>query len=327
MPQMVGYCGRRFRVAKRAHKLCDTVNEAGARRLPASVVLEGMYCDGRAYGGCEMECSILWKEAWLERADGEAIADRATVGSSGTLLRLATEGVRRPERQGDGAPVYTCQATELPRATSALSIWSPGQYVDDWVSGNATLSQIAWAMFLLIYDRIATAGLGLGTPLRVAYEMVRRAYDGASYPARRGLIPRGEKTPTASLGLMPGDPVRVRDHAAILATVTEDRVNRGMVFHPDMARYCSGSFQVRRRVSRILDEKTGLVKELKNPCIVLDGVQCRGTFSKPLLCPRGMFSYWREIWLDRVDPTAASQQAQPPASDPAHPDPPVRRRP
>jgi hypothetical protein len=101
--------------------------------------------------------------------------------------------------------------------------------------------------------------------------------------------------------LAAGDTVRVKDHAHILTTVTEDLVNRGMAFHPDMVRYCSRTFQVRKRVSRIVNEKTGELMELKNPCIVLAGVQCSGRLTKPLLCPRGMFPYWREIWLDRVE--------------------------
>lgn len=302
MPQMVRYCGRRFRVSQRAHKLCDTANETGARRMPNAVLLDGIRCDGSDYGGCQMECLILWKESWLVKVDGEISAESSGPGvSDGRLLRLAMAGARRAGGQHEALPVYACQATELPRATTWLSVWSPGQYVDDWVSGNATLREIAGALLLMMYDAIATAGIGLGTPMRMAYEWVRRLHDGGSYPARPGKLHRGGKTPSVSLGLAAGDTVRVKDHARILTTVTEDLVNRGMAFHPDMVRYCTRTFQVRRRVSRIINEKTGELMELRNPCIVLDGVQCSGSLTKPLLCPRGMFPYWREIWLDRVD--------------------------
>ena len=33
MREMVRYCGKRFRVAKRAHKTCDTVNHTGGARV------------------------------------------------------------------------------------------------------------------------------------------------------------------------------------------------------------------------------------------------------------------------------------------------------
>jgi hypothetical protein len=41
---------------------------------------------------------------------------------------------------------------------------------------------------------------------------------------------------------------------------------------------------------------------------VLEGAQCVGKFSKPLLCPRGMSPYWREIWLE---PTQGSEAGGP----------------
>ena len=41
MPQMFDYCGQRFRVFRRAHKTCDTVNKTGGRRMEATVHLEG----------------------------------------------------------------------------------------------------------------------------------------------------------------------------------------------------------------------------------------------------------------------------------------------
>ena len=65
MPQMLAYCGQKIRVRYRAHKVCDTVNESGARKLSNAVVLDNLRCDGQMYGGCEMKCTIIWKEAWL----------------------------------------------------------------------------------------------------------------------------------------------------------------------------------------------------------------------------------------------------------------------
>ena len=54
-----------------------------------------------------------------------------------------------------------------------------------------------------------------------------------------------------------------------------------------------------------MNEKTGQLLELKNQCLVLEGAPCVGRFTKPLLCPRGMSPYWREIWLERVESTSS----------------------
>src|SRR5215471_2106345 len=69
-PGMLAFCGKRFRVWKRAHKTCDTVNKTGGRRIAAAVHLEELRCDGAGHGGCEAGCLIFWKEAWLKRVAG-----------------------------------------------------------------------------------------------------------------------------------------------------------------------------------------------------------------------------------------------------------------
>ena len=53
-----------------------------------------------------------------------------------------------------------------------------------------------------------------------------------------------------------------------------------------------------RRVEQIIDEKSGRMMRFKNPCIVLEDVVCTGAYHRQ--CPRGIYSYWREIWLERV---------------------------
>ena len=35
MPEMLRHCGKRIRVARSAHKTCDTVNQTGGRRMRA----------------------------------------------------------------------------------------------------------------------------------------------------------------------------------------------------------------------------------------------------------------------------------------------------
>src|SRR6266540_4261362 len=65
MPEMRQFCGGRFRVYKRAVKLCDTISWTGMYRMENAVHLEGVRCDGQAHGGCQAGCNTYWKEAWL----------------------------------------------------------------------------------------------------------------------------------------------------------------------------------------------------------------------------------------------------------------------
>jgi hypothetical protein len=64
---------------------------------------------------------------------------------------------------------------------------------------------------------------------------------------------------------------------------------------------------VLRRVHHIIDEKTGKMMNMRYPCIVLEGVVCKSDYHR--LCPRAIYSYWRENWLRRV-----SSMPQPAAS-------------
>jgi hypothetical protein len=310
MPQMLDSCGKILRVSKSAHKLCDTVNGTGARRMRNAVFLEDVRCDGQAFGGCEMECLIFWKEAWLKpvgagdkRNLSPGSGNAQPEGPWSQLEALSRRNTRRDRQGSSGGPVYSCQATQMPWATVRLSIWDPRQFVEDVRSGNAKRRLIVKVVLYQVYDTIASAGLGVGSLLRWLYDTVQSLRGGAPYPSRPGRLPRQSRTPAVSLGLQPGELVKVKTHQEVLETVSRDLINRGMSFHPEMVPYCGGTFRVSKRLRRIMNEKTGQIVELKNQCLVLEGVPCVGLFAKPLLCPRGMSPYWREIWLERVEQT------------------------
>lgn len=72
MPEMLRYCGQRLRVAKSAHKTCDTINKTGGRRMQGAVHLENVRCNGAAHGGCQAACLIFWKDEWL-RPDRKSV--------------------------------------------------------------------------------------------------------------------------------------------------------------------------------------------------------------------------------------------------------------
>src|SRR5262249_14284944 len=120
MPEMLRYCGRRFRVYKSAHKTCDTIQDwKTMRRMDDGVYLEGLRCDGAAHGGCQAACLLLWKTDWLVPIAGpEAPPRSAAPAAAGacTLDSLDAATQSAPDR-------WRCQATEHVRATTPL-FWS-----------------------------------------------------------------------------------------------------------------------------------------------------------------------------------------------------------
>jgi hypothetical protein len=299
-----------MRVYKRAHKTCDTVNITGGRKLKNAVHLEALRCDGEAFGGCQAGCQLFWKEAWLKRVDApEPNGHPAQTGSGPGCTEadiLAFTLASGPDEE----PVYRCQATQLPYATERLPAWKLSQYIEDYTSGNVRLSQLFVGAFVFLYYQLTVSGLGFGSPLRGLYNIWQKARGKWPYPWYPGRLPRGSKTPACKLDLQPGEWVTVRDQEAILSTIDEDLKNKGMFFHGEMVPYCGKSFKVLKRIGQMIDERTGKMVKLKNECIVLEGADCVGRYTKPRFCPRGCFPYWREIWLQRAN------EAQPQSSHP-----------
>jgi hypothetical protein len=98
--------------------------------------------------------------------------------------------------------------------------------------------------------------------------------------------------------------VRVKSQEQILATLDTDNKNRGLYFDAEAVPFCGGTYRVLSRVGRILDEKTGRLIKLRNESIILEGVYCQARYSDcRMFCPRAIYSYWREIWLERVAET------------------------
>src|SRR5712664_852458 len=69
MPEMLQYCGKRFRVFKRADKTCDNIKQWSLRRVKNAVHLTGLRCDGTSHGNCDAGCLLFWNEAWLKKVD------------------------------------------------------------------------------------------------------------------------------------------------------------------------------------------------------------------------------------------------------------------
>jgi hypothetical protein len=133
---------------------------------------------------------------------------------------------------------------------------------------------------------------------------------GIPFPRKQGTLGAGQPSPTCELSLQPGELVRVKSHAEILATITKGGLNRGLLFDKEMVPYCGRTFRVRARVSRFVSEKTGRLTKLKTPAVILDEVWCRSRYSnQKMFCPRSIYSWWREIWLERLPPDQVPRPA------------------
>jgi hypothetical protein len=305
MPEMLQYCGQRLRVFKRADKTCDYIQRWSIRRMTDSVHLEGIRCDGEGHNGCQAGCLIFWKEAWLKPVENSDVVPAASLRcvaaspKNGGLCTIESLLAATNAKNPEGEIVYTCQATDVPKFTLYMSFWDPRQYIRDLRSGNLktglegnSRSHRALALILAILRLLQASIIGLFN------EAQERRY-GNRYPFVEGTA---EKSPVERLDLHPGELVEVRSKDEIVATLDKSQRNRGLWFDSEMLPYCGGIYRVLRRVNRIVDEKTGKVVSMKNPCIVLEGVVCKSDFHR--LCPRAIYPYWRESWLKRVANTA-----------------------
>ena len=209
---------------------------------------------------------------------------------------------RLPAADG-GGPRYSCQATRLIHATQTLKWWDPRQYVRDVTTGNRPIRHVL-RVLLLAFLRNCYEHTPRGYRLlRWFRARVHRLLTGREVPEFEGVITEHQPTPTGRLDLQPGELVRIKPKAEIVKTLDWRGRNRGMYYDVEMARYCGGTYTVRGRVTRIIDEPTGKMMEMKEPCIMLDGVVCNSEYSEYRLnCPRAIPSYWRELWLERTKP-------------------------
>jgi hypothetical protein len=319
MPEMLAFCGKRFPIYKRAHKTCDTVFPIRGRRVDDAVHLNTR-CDGKAHGNCQARCLIFWKEAWLKPVTSEApdqaalFLDTHSENTGSEPASGCTESELWSSTQvadSRGELSYVCQATQLPYATMPLAWWEIGQYFEDYFSGNVSLVRICQGAVYSLYYNLSNAGIGVGPAMRWLYEKLSWLRHGSLWPRRTGTISKGSPTPAAALNIQPGEYVRVKSHLEILQTLDIDSKNRGMYWDAELLPYCGGIYKVLDRINRIIDEKTGKIQEMKTPCIILDSVICQARYSDcRMFCPRSIYSYWREIWLERVEPSVAESESK-----------------
>ena len=295
MPEMLPYCGKRFRVYKSAHKISDTIELFTIRRMKNAVFLDELRCDGAAHGGCQAGCLLVWKESWLKRVSkGQSDSGHPSAESEPSIemsnCAVNVDSLVRATKRfaGEGGPArYKCQATEMLKATTEVrrrDRFNPLFYVRDLTSGNVNL-----------FDFIRFGALAM------LNGFLRRWFR-TTIPRVRGLA--GEKTPSCDLNLQPGELVRVKSKAEIMRTLNSKSRNRGLWFDVEMLQYCGkGPFRVLRRAENFLNEKTGEMLKPRNACILLEGVTCSGNYShQRMFSPRHEYNFWHEIWLERISP-------------------------
>jgi hypothetical protein len=314
MPEMLEFCGKRFRVYKRADKTCDTITVTGSRRIYDTVHLEGLRCTGQAHDGCQAMCLLYWKEAWLRRVDLPSADSHVPVQSVTAafpaparcnherLVRLT-----RTQNPADGSEVrYRCQATDLLLASKPLPWWDVRQYVRDIRSGNARVLEVLRSMLFRVFVKsvhITAYRLQVGL-----YNWIQSWRGGTPYPYLAGTL---DKTPRETLDLQPGELVQVKSYSEVLATLNHRNRNQGLLFDAEMVPYCGTVRRVLARVDHIIDERSGRMLTFTKDCLILAGAVCRAKYSdRRLCCPRSIYPYWREIWLKRAEETPGSPPSE-----------------
>ena len=281
MPEMVEFCGRRFRVAKRVLKTCYYGETNGMRKFRSDdvVVLEGLRCSGNEHDGCQKACMIFWRDAWLRPVE-DSDPHVLTTHQGSDQLRGRLKISSGPNR-------YFCQASEILNATKNLSRWDRiGKCIDEVRVGNCTSLEMARRVSSWLFWRVR----------RMLFGEYARGSNG--------------KTPAESLQLRSGEWVCVKPVANIAQTLDRKGHNRGLYFTPDMRNLCGQRRQVERPLEKIIVDGTGQMRKMHNT-VYLKGGMCGCVYALGG-CPRGEFSYWREIWLGR--PASVEETARTPTN-------------
>jgi hypothetical protein len=277
MPEMLTSVGRVLRVRQRAERTCVHPPQGRFPQLSGCLTLAGLRCDGSAHAGCQLGCALIWKEAWLRRLEGPDAGPRADIGEPVTTF---PSNLSLPTMSGQDPRTYTCQGTELVRATTPGDpLWKPVQYLR-FVRDRT----YAPAELVGVFGRIASRRLA-------------------------GLVPFGDASRAGSagdgaLGLRPGEWVKVKSRREIQQTLGPTGKLTGLAFGGDMTRDCGRVFRVRERVEQIIDERNGRVRAIADT-VILEGSIC----DRYLGCARRMPILWREAWLQRVEAPGVASRA------------------
>ena len=271
MPEMLNYCGRRFRVLRQAEKTCVEVagGDYAIREFQGNdvVLLEGLRCSGANHDWCQRACMLFWKMAWLQRASGDRPAPPAGAAGRDKLLS-SLKTISEPGR-------YFCQSTELVRATGSLP---------------------RARILLKCLRDVRSGAVGALKMMRLILVPLWRK---ATVRFRRPLVGALTQTPVGQLGLQPGEIVRVKSLEQIVQTLDQKGRNRGLQCYVELGQFSGRSYRVRTRLDRMIAEPTGQMRKVQGTVILEDNnCLCANVLGG---CPRQDYTYWREVWLERVN--------------------------
>jgi hypothetical protein len=257
---------------------------------------------------------------WLKPVDDDSQLSPAAGTQQFTAPAYTEERLLANTRfylDGDQSePCYVCQATKIFDATVAIAPWDVRQHLFDVVTGNHSVGRVLKVLWLAMLRWSVDHVQRIRFVRSVCWhfsERMHRLLTGRGSPSLFRTVAPCAKTPTGRLDLQAGEMVRIKSKIEIEATLDKTARNRGLSFDPEeMAPYCGGTYRVRSTVTRIVDEFTGKMRYMKQPCIILEGVVCNADYASCRLnCPRAFYSYWRELWLERIEadqPGDASNQ-------------------
>lgn len=294
MPEMLHFFDKQFTVTARVERACDTVNYSGVLLLRKTVILDDHRCDGTGHDGCQAQCRLYWKEAWLRPARTETVGEEPTASEAfGELERLAKANVLATTSTEESR-TFKCQATELIRAGESVSWYDTRSFFQELIGGNVRPWRWVYVMTRVILHEV---GLRLGL-----------ATTGFS-PFRADELKPGGAVAPSPRGLHAGQLVRIQSKSEIRKTLNQKGMNRGMSFDKEMVPYCGRTAHVKAKVERFIDERTGRMVELASDAYILDGVVCQSYRSdKRWFCTRAIYPWWREAWLEPVEGGAKEQR-------------------
>jgi len=268
MPEMIQYCGQRFRVHKRVNYVCVDGNGMGA--LNKTVTLENIRCDGAFHSGCQKACFLFWKEDWLKKCSAD------TKHGDQEPNEINDEFILKTNDSNTGQ--FICQSIMISSASVHLRTFSKFRYlIKELLSGNRTFGKSLKDLSCFIIFKFSNKSI---------------------IPAYRLLNGTSPKTPTVSLNLQAGDWVEVKSPEEIVETLDHEGKNRGLVFTAEMHSFCGKRFRVKNRLDKMISEENGQMVELTNT-VLLEDVTCQA-ICKGFGCSRHAYHYWREIWLRKV---------------------------
>lgn len=282
MPEMLEHCGKRYRILRRAEKTCIEF-PGGAYKVREFlhndvVLLDELRCSGANHDGCQRLCMFFWKSAWLNQS-GAGDFDPASYPLH-ELKSLSSKLKTRGE-----APRYFCQSTELKNATRAESL-KPHEIIQK------------------CFREVRTGAVGISEMLGlIAVPLYRKIRDRLF--GRPRLMGDLTRTPLGSLNLQPGELVKIKSLEEMRETLDTKGRNRGLVCDIELKKFCGTTDRVKTRLEKMISEATGEMRKME-ATVILEGNLC---MCARVLggCPRMDFCYWRELWLERVEPVPAAQ--------------------